>query len=93
MPDWRALEAALVVLAPGARLAVISFHSLEDRIVKRFMRRHALADPVWRGLPDIPPEAQPRLKRPARAVRASDAERQSNPRSRSAVLRAVEVLR
>lgn len=85
-----ALEQSLDLLAPAGRLCVISFHSLEDRIVKRFMRRHSLIDPVWRGLPDIPPHAQPAFKRPARAVRASAAELDANPRSRSAVLRVAE---
>ncbi len=87
-----ALDASLALLAPGGRLCVISFHSLEDRLVKRFMRRHSLADPVWRGLPDIPPEARPRLGRPARACRAGAAEQADNPRSRSAVLRVAQVL-
>ena len=87
-----ALDASLELLAPGGRLCVISFHSLEDRLVKRFMRRHSLADPVWRGLPDIPPHARPRLARPPRARRAGEAEQAANPRSRSAVLRVAQVL-
>lgn len=89
----RALESCLPLFARGGRLCVISFHSLEDRIVKRFMRRHSQPDPVWRGLPEIPEHALPRLARPPRARRASQQEIETNPRSRSAVLRVAEVLR
>jgi 16S rRNA (cytosine1402-N4)-methyltransferase len=89
-----ALEAALPqavrLLAPGGRLCVISFHSLEDRIVKRFMRREEQGDPVYAGLPDIPPHARPRLRRVGRAIDAGEAEVARNPRSRSAVLRVAE---
>jgi 16S rRNA (cytosine1402-N4)-methyltransferase len=89
-----ALEAALPqavrLLAPGGRLCVISFHSLEDRIVKRFMRREEQGDPVYAGLPDIPPHARPRLRRVGRAIDAGDAEVARNPRARSAVLRIAE---
>jgi 16S rRNA (cytosine1402-N4)-methyltransferase len=83
----RALDSALESLAVGGRLAVISFHSLEDRRVKRFMRRHADGDPVWRGLPNAPLAAQPRLQLVGGAIRAGDAEVEANPRARSAVLR------
>jgi len=82
-----ALQAALAVLRPGGRLAVISFHSLEDRRVKRFMRSQALGDPVWRGLPDAPLAAQPRLEIVGKAQHARPEEVARNPRSRSAVLR------
>ena len=89
-----ALEAALPqavrLLAPGGRLCVISFHSLEDRIVKRFIRREEQGDPVYAGLPDIPAHARPRLRRVGRAIDAGDAEVARNPRSRSAVLRVAE---
>jgi len=88
----RGLDAALKVLAPGGRLCVISFHSLEDRLVKRFMRRHSQPDPVYRGLPDIPPEAQAKLKLIGKARRATAAEVARNPRSRSATLRTAECL-
>jgi 16S rRNA (cytosine1402-N4)-methyltransferase len=87
-----ALTQALALLKPGARLCVISFHSLEDRRVKRFIRRHADVAEPWRGLPEIPAHAQPRLRAVGRAVRASEAELAANPRARSAVLRAAERL-
>jgi 16S rRNA (cytosine1402-N4)-methyltransferase len=83
----RGLEAALDALAPHGRLAVISFHSLEDRRVKRFMRRHATGDPMWRGLPDMPPAARPRLALVGGVQRATESEIEANPRARSALLR------
>lgn len=87
-----ALDASLELLAPGGRLCVISFHSLEDRLVKRFIRRHALEDEAWRGLPDMPAEARPRLRPLGRARRPAAWETAANPRARSAVLRAAERL-
>jgi 16S rRNA (cytosine1402-N4)-methyltransferase len=85
-----ALPQAVRLLEPGGRLCVISFHSLEDRIVKRFIRREEQGDPVYAGLPNVPPHARPRLKRVGRAIEASDAEVARNPRARSAVLRVAE---
>ncbi|KLJ02350.1 16S rRNA (cytosine(1402)-N(4))-methyltransferase RsmH [Luteimonas sp. FCS-9] len=85
------LDAALDALAPGGRLAVISFHSLEDRIVKRFIARHAKAPAGNRRLP----EAQafvPALRIVADATKADEAELRDNPRARSAVLRVAEKL-
>jgi 16S rRNA (cytosine1402-N4)-methyltransferase len=87
------LDAALEILAPGGRLCVISFHSLEDRMVKRFIRGHSRPDPVYAGLPNIPEHAQPRMKIAGKAVTASEQELNENPRSRSATLRAGEKLR
>ena len=84
------LPQALARLAPGGRLAVISFHSLEDRLVKRFLRACS-EDSLPADLPirarDLP---QPPLRLAGRAVRASDAEVAANPRARSATLRAAE---
>jgi 16S rRNA (cytosine1402-N4)-methyltransferase len=74
-------------------LSIISFHSLEDRRVKRFMRQHADGDPVWRGMPSIPLEAQPLLRLVGKAQRADDLEVARNPRARSAVLRVAERIR
>jgi 16S rRNA (cytosine1402-N4)-methyltransferase len=85
-----ALPQAVSLLAPGGRLCVISFHSLEDRLVKRFMRREAQGDPVYAGLPDIPPHARPRLRLVGGAVMPGAAEVAANPRARSAVLRVAE---
>ncbi|HUJ86864.1 MAG TPA: 16S rRNA (cytosine(1402)-N(4))-methyltransferase RsmH [Burkholderiales bacterium] len=84
------LPLALAHLAPGGRLAVISFHSLEDRIVKRFMRATSRAD-----LPrDLPIRAREMPQMPlriiGRAIRASAAEIAANPRARSATLRVAE---
>ena len=85
-----ALPQAVRLLAPGGRLCVISFHSLEDRIVKRFIRREEQGDPVYAGLPNVPPHARPRLRRVGAAVTAGEAEVAANPRARSAVLRVAE---
>jgi 16S rRNA (cytosine1402-N4)-methyltransferase len=85
-----ALPQILDLLTPGGRLAVISFHSLEDRMVKRFMREAARADVPIR-LPlrasELP---QPRLRLIGKAVRPSAEEIASNPRARSATLRVAE---
>ncbi|MBM4221697.1 MAG: 16S rRNA (cytosine(1402)-N(4))-methyltransferase RsmH [Gammaproteobacteria bacterium] len=88
-----ALRGAVDSLAVGGRLCVISFHSLEDRIVKRFMRDHSRVDPALRDVPVVPASAQPVLKLLSRAVTAGEAELQRNPRARSAVLRTAEKLR
>ena len=85
-----ALPQAVRLLAPGGRLCVISFHSLEDRLVKRFIRREAQGDPHYAGLPDIPAHARPRLARIGGAIAPTDAEVERNPRARSAVLRVAE---
>ena len=83
----RALEASLELLSVGGRLAVISFHSLEDRLVKQFIQAHSTVDPVFAGLPVIPESAQPRLARVGSKIRAGEAELAANPRARSSVLR------
>ncbi|HSD73304.1 MAG TPA: 16S rRNA (cytosine(1402)-N(4))-methyltransferase RsmH [Steroidobacteraceae bacterium] len=86
------LAASLGLLAPLGRLCVISFHSLEDRLVKLFFRRHASVDPVYAGLPDVPPGARPKLRLVGKAVKPSAREAASNPRARSARLRVAERL-
>ncbi len=91
----RGLDAALDTLAVGGRLVVISFHSLEDRIVKQFMKRQAKgeADNLPRDLPIIPKAFEPRLKLLGKPIYAGEAELKANPRSRSAVMRVAEKLR
>lgn len=85
------LPQCLDLLAPGGRLAVISFHSLEDRIVKRFIRSEEDRDDLPANFPvrakDLP---QPRLVSVGRAIKPSADEIRRNPRSRSAVLRVAE---
>lgn len=88
-----ALPQCVDALAPGGRLVIIAFHSLEDRIVKRFMRNMERGTAVPDKLPlrswEMP---KPRLRRLGRAVRPSPAEVADNPRSRSAVMRVAERL-
>ncbi|MEM7281067.1 MAG: 16S rRNA (cytosine(1402)-N(4))-methyltransferase RsmH [Pseudomonadota bacterium] len=84
------LPIAKSTLKVGARLCVIAFHSLEDRIVKRFMRDASRDDPVYAGLPDIPGHARATMKLVTKAVKPSRQEIEDNPRSRSAVLRVAE---
>ena len=85
-----ALEQSLRVLRKGARLCVISFHSLEDRVVKRFMRDHSREPEQYRGMPDIPSEFQPPLAVVGKVITASDAEIDANVRARSARMRVAE---
>ncbi len=87
------LPQAVEVLAPGGRLAVISFHSLEDRIVKRFIRAESRGeDRLPRGLPVTNAQVHNRLRPVGKAVRPSAEEVERNPRARSAVLRVAERL-
>jgi 16S rRNA (cytosine1402-N4)-methyltransferase len=82
------LEAAEQMLEEGGRLAVITFHSLEDRIVKNFMRaRSGQESGGSRYRPALTASRAPTFQKPARAVRASEAELAANPRARSATLR------
>lgn len=82
------LAAAERVLAPGGRLAVVTFHSLEDRMVKRFLRARSGGEPQGsRHLPQAVRGPAPSFETPARAVRAGEAELARNPRARSATLR------
>jgi 16S rRNA (cytosine1402-N4)-methyltransferase len=89
----RGLAAAAEVLAPGGRLVAISFHSLEDRLVKQFMRAQTTVDPVFDRMPVVPEQAQPRFKPVGSKLRPTTEESARNPRARSALLRAIEKLR
>ena len=84
------LPQALEALAPGGRLAVISFHSLEDRIVKRYMRDEARGDRFPVGVPVLATQLQPHVRLVGKAIHASAQELSENPRARSAVLRIAE---
>ncbi len=85
------LAAAERVLKPGGRLAVVTFHSLEDRIVKRFLRERSGALPGGsRHLPQVAAKAAPSFETIGRAVRAGEAEIARNPRARSATLRVAQ---
>jgi 16S rRNA (cytosine1402-N4)-methyltransferase len=87
-----ALDGTLTALKPAGRLAVISFHSLEDTLVKRFMQRNSQEDPIYAGLPEVPAHARPKLRRVGKAIHPSEAEVERNPRSRSSILRVAERL-
>jgi 16S rRNA (cytosine1402-N4)-methyltransferase len=86
------LESVFDILKIGGRLLVISFHSLEDRLVKRFMREHSSAPMLPKGLPLREQDVHfvARLKQIGKAVRAGAEEVAHNPRSRSAILRIAE---
>lgn len=85
-----ALQQSINVLKRGGRLCVISFHSLEDRIVKRFMRDAARESEQYRGMPEVPEEFRPRLRLVGKPVTATPDEIAANPRARSARLRIAE---
>jgi len=94
--ELEALEACLPQcverLAAGGRLVCISFHSLEDRIVKRYLRARAQVDPRLAKLPDVPAASRPVLRVLGRGTRPGTEEVERNPRARSAVLRVAEKL-
>ena len=84
----RGLEAAEALLEEGGRLAIVTFHSLEDRIVKQFLRKRSGGEGAGsRHLPERAAGPQPTCGKPAKAVRPGEAELARNPRARSATLR------
>ena len=84
------LSACLEILAIGGRLLVISFHSLEDRIVKRFMRDGERGEKIPAGVPVIHSQLQSRLRRIGRGIKAGQSEVDKNVRARSSMLRIAE---
>lgn len=86
------LPQALEALAPGGRLVIIAFHSLEDRIVKRFLREQAHGPELPPGLPVPASQSRAALRLMGRAQRPGDDEIRLNPRARSAVMRVAERL-
>lgn len=94
--ELEALDALLAdvcdLLEPEGRLVVISFHSLEDRRVKRFIQQYSQVGDLPPGAGIVPPEKRPRLRRIGRAHRPGAAEIASNPRARSAIMRIAERL-
>lgn len=87
-----ALEQSSHMLKPGGRLVVLSFHSLEDRIVKRFIRLESATCVCPPEQPICTCDHMPTLRRIGKPIRASEAERQRNPRSRSVIMRVAERL-
>lgn len=88
----RCLDNSVDLLAAGGRLVVISFHSLEDRIVKRFMRKQSKGDEYPLDLPITHVESNAKLREVGKAVRAGEDEVKRNPRARSAIMRVAERL-
>ena len=87
-----ALQQSVNVLRSRGRLCVISFHSLEDRLVKRFIRDASRETEQYRGMPSVPAEYRPKLKPVGKLIEATAEEIAANRRARSARLRVAERL-
>jgi 16S rRNA (cytosine1402-N4)-methyltransferase len=87
------LDKAIDLIDIGGRLAIISFHSLEDRIVKKFVYKHSTVPRVFLKLEKIPKEVEPKLRSVVKLIKPTSSEVLKNPRSRSARLRIVERIR
>jgi 16S rRNA (cytosine1402-N4)-methyltransferase len=87
-----ALRQGLEALTIGGRLSLISFHSLEDRMVKQFIRHHEKGEDLPRGLPVKEMHFNPRLKSIGKPIKPTMKEINLNPRARSAILRTAEKL-
>lgn len=86
------LEVTPTILSPQGRLSLISFHSLEDRMVKRFIKKKSKGDDFPKDLPITTSELNAEFKKIGKAIKATKEEVECNPRSRSAVLRVAERL-
>ena len=86
----KTLEDSIDILASGGRLVVISFHSLEDRLVKRFMRDKATGPKIPRGVPVMASRTESPLRLVGSARKPSTKEISANPRARSAIMRVAE---
>ena len=85
------LPDAIELLKKGGRISVITFHSLEDRIVKKIFKKYSEVDEVFKGMPDVPKEYQPKIKLiNKKPILPSEKELNENSRSRSAKLRIIE---
>lgn len=88
------IEQAIDCVKPGGRISVITFHSLEDRLCKQVFQEYSKGPEIPRGLPVVPPEYQPKLKKITRKpITSSEEELKENNRARSAKLRVVEILK
>lgn len=89
----QALEQAIDLVSVGGRICVITFHSLEDRIVKKMFNKYSEVDSKFKKLPDIPDEYMPKLRIISKGIVPSEEELSINNRARSARLRVVEKIR
>ena len=87
----KVLPDAIEMLNKGGRISVITFHSLEDRIVKQIFKNNSEVDPIFKGMPDIPDEYKPKIKLiNKKPILPSEEELKNNTRSKSAKLRIIE---